>query len=305
MAIKSNLSEAMIKADQESILGDFTDGMDMGGDTPSPEAGNADDSASSSGDLQRQDTSFPPADDQAPPVAPQKTEGGHDFEKRFKDTQKAFNEEHQKRLELERGYNEIKDRLNQFTQRAEAGETTAKQDKTVEETLKEFNEMFEEDPKAAIEKALKHITKLTGNVREEARADAIQAADIAARQRQIEASEKALRKEKPDYDQLVDESFINRLRSSAELHQQWQQSGGDAAAAYELARREKAMAHFREHDVLPDWYTKKKAPSTPQSQAPRTLAGVSSAGAPPARRGNQPVFESADDAWDTAFSGRK
>lgn len=305
MTIKSTLTEAMIKADQEAILGDFTADMDMGGSAPSPDAGNADDNASASGDLQRQEHSFNPADDKAPPAPPQKTEGGHDYEKRFKDTQKAFQEEHQKRIELERSLNELKAQVQQFSQRSQAGETTARQDKAIEDALSSFSTEFEEDPKSAIEKALKHIAKATGTVREEARAEAIQAAEIAARQRQIEASEKAIRKEKPDYDQFVDEAFINRLRSSAELQQQWQRSGGDAAAAYELARREKAMAYFHEHDELPDWYSKKKAPSPSLSQAPRTLAGVSSAGAPPPRRGNQPVFDSADDAWDTAFLGRK
>lgn len=299
MTTKSTLSEAMVKAEQEAILGDFTEGMDLGGESsPSQASDNADAKAKTSGETAKQDDGLPPADGSVPPATPQKTEGGnHDYEKRFKDTQKAFNEEHQKRIELERNLNELKAQVQQFTQRSDAGETTAKQDKTVEDALKEFNEMFEEDPKAAIEKALKHITKLTGNVREEARAEAVQAAEITARQRQIEASEKAFRKEKPDYDQFVDEAFINRLRSSAELHQQWQKNGGDAPAAYELARREKAMAYFNEHDELPDWYQKKKATSTPPAQAPKTLAGVSSAGAPPPRRGNQPVFDSSDDAF--------
>jgi hypothetical protein len=40
------------------------------------------------------------------------------------------------------------------------------------------------------------------------------------------------------------------------------------------------------------------------SSAFRTLAGVSSAGAPAVRRGNQQVFDSADEAFDRLFAGR-
>lgn len=294
----------------EEMLNDIFEGMDrgetrLGGNSPS-QAGDSrpDDSAGeepsreSGGSRNTADDSDDGATGQPTPPMGEGDPPSTDWEKRFKDTQKSFNEERQKRLQLEQ-------QLQAFSKAQESGETTDKQDQEVAEILDDLAKEFEEDPDEAFARALKLMRQENEKIAK--KMEEVRQFNESQFSRQLEQQERAAKKRHQDYESMVDEDFIRELDSSEELARQWQEQanelGDQAEAAYQLARRHKAYKEFVATGKMPAWAS--DTASKPKSQTPsdsKTLSDVTSA--PPPKSSNQRGrrFASLDDV-DRALFG--
>jgi hypothetical protein len=157
--------------------------------------------------------------------------------------------------------------------RAAAGDATTKEQKAVSKIVEELETAFEDDPLAAIKNALLAMEKKVDSNRGLSREDV----ELVSQQRAIELAEAEFRKSNSDYDTFVDASFIEELRNSPQLNTAWRKNGGDPKAAYELAKRERAVKEYRDTGVMPQWATtsagRQSAPPPPK----KTLAGIASA----------------------------
>lgn len=137
------------------------------------------------------------------------------YEKRFKDTQKAFQEEHKENLELKRKLEEIEAQNKEPEPQSEPAYTD-----------EEFAKDFDEDPKAAIEKK-------NASIKAEMEASVQQ--QIA--RGKMEAAEEAFKESHPDYDDVVNTQFIEDLKTNSALQEKWTQNGRSPKAAYNLAKQ--------------------------------------------------------------------
>ena len=219
-----------------------------------------------------------------------------DWEKRFKDTQRSFNDEHQKRLQLER-------ELNQFRESQRQGEVSEKQQEQVEKILTDLKSKFEDDPDAAFADALKMMTEQ--NARVERQISDMRKQDEARTTQQIEQQEVAAKKRHEDYEQFVDDDFVQELQSSADLirrlHEEAVNLGGDRAeAAYQIAKRHRAYQEYLRTGEMPDYAVTKKE-DAPKKKEIKTLSDVSSAPPPKGKKGK--VFDSINDVAAHVFAG--
>lgn len=136
-------------------------------------------------------------------------------EKRRKDSQKSFQDEHQARLQLER-------ELAELRQKAETAEP---------EVDDEFDEdAFYEDPAAA----LKMLQK---QARESAAESQRQTAAL-----RMELLEEKERSKHSDYDDLVSDFLVSEMHKDPLIQAQWRKAGGTPEKAYEMAKRLRALS---------------------------------------------------------------
>jgi len=225
--------------------------------------------------------------------------------KRFKDTQKAFHDERQARLKLESDMTAMKAQLEEFSKRAAAGDATTKEQKAVTKIVEDLETAFEDDPLAAIKNALLAMEKKVDSNRGLSREDV----ELVSQQRAIEVAEAEFRKANTDYDSFVDAAFIDELRNSPQLNTAWRKNGGDPKAAYELAKRERAVKEYRDTGVMPAWATANSGNGSRTEPSPpkKTLAGVASAS--PGRGRPEPqsldsVEDIMEDLWGQANKKR-
>jgi len=277
---------------QGDDLGIFA-GLDMG-----PEGADFDPSA---------DEPVPPTDEPKKPVdepssqesgdvtsdntseTTQKTPAAHDepketnWEKRFKDTQKSFQEERQARKDLEA-------KVDELSKLKQDGQTTAKQDNEVKDIISNFKEQFEEDPETAIANAFQQLNQKVDQVNANATNTKDQVLNASAAE--MARQEELARKEFSDYDDVVNDSFLDELQKSPALVAQWQQMGGKPEHAYKLAKQEAEIKVYRETGKWPDAPPEKKEEAPPK-KSPQTLDDISSA--PPKAKTKADDFNSLSD----------
>ena len=159
-------------------------------------------------------------------------------EKRVKDNQNNWQEEHQARLALEKRLAELE----------AAKPSTPSDDKSDKSELDE--DSFFDDPVAAIRKIREEQRKL-----QEEQAAAMQAEIQRLREEQwrkdMARQEAEMRAQHEDYDAVVTEFLTPQMKEDSTLQAEWQRRGGTASAAYELGRVLKERAEIREN---PDAY---------------------------------------------------
>jgi len=224
----------------------------------------------------------PKAQDQEPegdsPADPPAT----DWEKRFKDTQKSFNQERQARLDLERKFNE-------FQQAQEAGKVTAQQKQDADAILKKLEADFENDPSGATKEAIRQVQQMVNQVKEAQQQTRAEMEN--ARAAEWSRKEAAFKANHPDYDEIVTQEFVNELMGSETLRAQLANAGGTVEAAYELATR----YQYLRTGQLPASVKKEEsaAPEAPPKKQVKTLSDVASA--PPKEKKKGDEFNSISD----------
>lgn len=294
------------KAMMDELFGgiDLT-AVEQGGDEPSPRGGVEDESKTKAkaepspamGGKEEAKAKEESNPDESIQSKADNSQSDTDWEKRFKDTQRSFNDEHQKRLQLER-------ELEQFRQSQKQGDVTEKQEEQVEKILADLKTQFEEDPDAAFGNALKMMVEQ--NAKTQRQIVEMRKQDEARMSQQIDQQERAAKKRHEDYEQFVDDGFVQELQSSPELIRRWNEEavnlGGDRAeAAYQVAKRHRAYQEYLRTGVMPDYAMQKTEAPKPEKREIKTLSDVSSA--PPPKQKGGTVFDSVSDVAAHVFGG--
>jgi len=205
-------------------------------------------------------------DDPAPPADDEVVDT--DWEKRFKDTEKAFQAERRKSSELEGRIAAL-----------EAGSpATAEEDDDFD-----FEEEYAEDPAKALKEMNRRQTAAIQRAADEAARKTAENLESAQRDDSLAAQEAQARKDHSDYDQLVNDEFIQRVQKSEELQAAWQNSGGTAEAAYKLAKRDAEYQEYLKTGKAPKSNSVDEEAGKPKRQR-RSLRGTPRAGKAPKRQ---------------------
>jgi hypothetical protein len=189
--------------------------------------------------VEADETTEPAAKEPEAPAAEEKTpappsdweEWKAKQEERQRETRASFDQERRVSAQLQR-------ELDELRASAQKGSDAPKVD-----PLSEYEEKFDEDPKAA-------IAALTANLKSEHDAEIAKLREeIAAEQqnayvRELERQEAVARKAHDDYDTVVTEYLTGKMESDPSLAAKWRQNGGTAEAAYELGKQLKAYEEY-------------------------------------------------------------
>jgi hypothetical protein len=152
-------------------------------------------------------------------------------EERQRETRASFDQERRVSAQLQR-------ELDELRASAQKGSDTPTVD-----PMSEYEEKFDEDPKAA-------IAALTANLKSQHDAEIAKLREeIAAEQqsayvRDLERQEATARKAHDDYDTVVTEYLTGKMDADPTIAAKWRQNGGTAEAAYELGKQLKAYEEY-------------------------------------------------------------
>jgi hypothetical protein len=155
-----------------------------------------------------------------------------EMEKRQRDTRASFDQER-----------EMRKRLEQELEQLRSAPPTSKGDESAD-LLSEYEEAFEEDPKAAIAALSKRLKEEYSSDIKSLRAE-IEAERQQAYVRELERQEAVMRKAHDDYDAVVTEYLAPKMESNPELAAKWRDGGGTAEAAYELGKHLKSFEEYQ------------------------------------------------------------
>jgi len=163
-------------------------------------------------------------------------------EKRRKDSQTAYNNEHQRRLQLEKELESLKQNA---TAKAEQEQSEQEAD-----LLDKYREKFTEDPEEAVAFVTQELRNLQKRSEDRLRQE-MQRIQEEAYQRELDRQEQLARKTHEDYDAIVTEYLAPKMEADPSLINRWRDSGGTAEAAYELGKKLKSYEDFEKN---PDAY---------------------------------------------------
>lgn len=146
-------------------------------------------------------------------------------EKRRKDSETAFNEEHKARLALEKKFAELEAKLT--APATEAAQPQATTQPTAEDLTKEVLEKWEDDPSEAIKFLTQKLTTKQSAELESMRQELVA--------RELDTQEAQAKQVHSDYDEVM-EFLVPKMKESPTLHSEWQQKGGTAEAAYKIGK---------------------------------------------------------------------
>ena len=196
--------------------------------------------------------------------------------KRREDSQKKFQEEHQARLEAQRELDALRIQLANASP-AEAP-VPAAEAIPLDLDSDEFNDKFDEDPRAAMAWALKEQAKAMqqqiGAMTTQREADR-----EAAYVDRMNREENAMRAAHDDYDAVVTDYLAPLMESEPSLVSEWKKKGGTAEAAYKLGKKRKAFEEYQKDPEAHDARIREQALAEAKGEPKKigtTLAGVTS-----------------------------
>ena len=216
-------------------------------------------------------------------------------EKRRKDSERTYQEEHQRLLEAEKQRLELEAKLQQFeeTKRKADIEQQVKADEGIKTLLEQAKEKWEDDPLTAMEFLAEGLA--TQNAAKTASVEeAVNKRFEELRQADMVRQETTARATHTDYDEVVNDGFITKLQSDAKTYAAWQERGGTAEAGYQLG---KELKDFEDYTKDPEAFFKQReeartgTETTTTSSEPTSLSGI---GSKPVKKGEAADLDEMD-----------
>jgi len=168
-------------------------------------------------------------------------EAEENWEQRYKDTHKTYNEEHRQLLDAQKRINDLEANYTALTKAQTA--TPVLDDDDSEEFLKKIEEVSQDDPVEAIKLVAQHHSGLSKELLEQ---NMVKIQEQ-LRQQKLDIEQEIMRERHSDFDEVVTDYLVPQMQENPAIVQQWTNAGGTARAAYELGVNLK-----KSQDILKD-----------------------------------------------------
>jgi len=168
-------------------------------------------------------------------------EEGENWEQRYKDTHKTYNEEHRLLLDAQKRITELEANYTAASNAQTAPPVL--DDDSSEEFLKKIEEVSQDDPVEAIKLIAKNQSSLGKEFLEQEMAKIQEQ----LRQQKLDIEQEMMRERHSDFDEVVTDYLVPQMQENPAIVQQWTNAGGTAKAAYELG-----VTLKKSQDILKD-----------------------------------------------------